>query len=118
MGTNESWINTESKDFLAEYNLPGYTVFEKTKARVSLQAPASVVCRRSCWRSAYADDIKLFVLLLLCFDLCVVVSVVLWCRVSVLSCCCDLFSCLNNKNKRFIDISRPGAEIIHNTVQR
>ena len=31
IGVTETWLNTESRDFLAEYTLPGYTVFEKSR---------------------------------------------------------------------------------------
>ena len=27
IGVSESWMNTENRDFLAEYNLPNYSVF-------------------------------------------------------------------------------------------
>ena len=29
IGITESWLNTEDTDFLAEYNIPGFTMFEK-----------------------------------------------------------------------------------------
>ena len=31
IGVTESWLNTENRDFLAEYNLPGYSIFEKSR---------------------------------------------------------------------------------------
>ena len=27
IGVTESWVNTEKRDFLAEYNIPGYSLF-------------------------------------------------------------------------------------------
>ena len=27
IGVSESWLDTENRDFLAEYNLPGYSLF-------------------------------------------------------------------------------------------
>ncbi|MBW6351538.1 endonuclease/exonuclease/phosphatase family protein, partial [Pseudomonas aeruginosa] len=31
IGITESWLNTEDRDFLAEYSLPGYVMFEKSR---------------------------------------------------------------------------------------
>ena len=31
IGVTETWLNTENRDFLAEYKLPGYTIFEKSR---------------------------------------------------------------------------------------
>ena len=31
IGITESWLNTENRDFLAEYNIPGFTMFEKSR---------------------------------------------------------------------------------------
>ena len=31
IGITETWLNTENRDFLAEYKLPGYTTFEKSR---------------------------------------------------------------------------------------
>ena len=31
IGVTESWLNTVSRDYLAEYNIPGYTIFEKSR---------------------------------------------------------------------------------------
>ena len=31
IGVTETWLNTEARDYLAEYNIPGYTIFEKSR---------------------------------------------------------------------------------------
>ena len=31
IGVTESWLNLEVRDYLAEYNIPGYTIFEKSR---------------------------------------------------------------------------------------
>ena len=31
IGITETWLNLENRDFLAEYKLPGYTIFEKSR---------------------------------------------------------------------------------------
>lgn len=31
IGVTESWLNLEVRDFLAEYNIPGYSIFEKSR---------------------------------------------------------------------------------------
>lgn len=31
IGVTETWLNTENRDFLAEYKLPGYAIFEKSR---------------------------------------------------------------------------------------
>ena len=31
IGVTESWLNLQSRDFLAEYNIPGYVTFEKSR---------------------------------------------------------------------------------------
>ena len=32
IGVTESWLNLQSRDYLAEYNIPGYVTFEKSRA--------------------------------------------------------------------------------------
>ena len=31
IGVTETWLNTKNRDFIAEYNLPGFTIFEKSR---------------------------------------------------------------------------------------
>ena len=31
IGLTETWLNLEARDYLAEYNIPGYTIFEKSR---------------------------------------------------------------------------------------
>ena len=31
IGVTETWLNLQDRDFLAEYNIPGYVIFEKSR---------------------------------------------------------------------------------------
>ena len=33
IGVTETWLNLEARDYLAEYNIPGYTIFEKKSSK-------------------------------------------------------------------------------------
>ena len=45
IGITESWLNTEVRDFLAEYKIPGYTMFKK--CRVTKMEELSTVHKKN-----------------------------------------------------------------------